>query len=77
MLHKCLQRHIVCEDGLRALCPDTAVRASARGMCGRRVELGEQETRLGTAMVTDNEAGQREAVGDEILNCSLSVAYSG
>lgn len=67
MLHKCLQRHIVCENGLRALRPNAAVCPRTRGMCGRRVELGQQETRLGATMVTDNEAGKREAVGDEVL----------
>jgi hypothetical protein len=67
MLHKCLQGHIVCEDGLRALRPDTAIRSGARGVRRRWVELGQQEARLRAAMVTDNEAGKREAVGDEIL----------
>lgn len=76
MLHKCLQGHIVCEDGLRALCPDAAVRSRAGGMCGGRVELGQQETRLRATVVTNNEAGEGETVGDEILGKSMLVGYA-
>lgn len=72
MLHKCLQGHIVCENGLCALRPDTTVGSGTRGMCCGRVELGEQETRLRATVVTDNETGEGEAVGDEILDGSVS-----
>ena len=68
MLHERLQGHIVCEDGLRALCPDTAVRPGARRMCSRRVQLGQQETRLRASVIADDETGEREAVGNEVLH---------
>ena len=67
MVHKGLQADIVCEDGLRSLA-DAAV--ARRGVRGGRVELGEQETGLGTACVADDETGEWEAVLDEFLsNC--------
>jgi len=64
VIHERLQTNIVGEDGLCRL-TDTAVRAR-RVRC-RRIELGEQETGLRTAGVTDDETGQREAVLDEFL----------
>lgn len=65
MVHKRLERHIVREDGLRALGADATVRpASVRG---GRVEFRQQETRLGSAGITHDEPREREAVRDEIL----------
>lgn len=77
VLHECLQRHIVGEDCLCTLGADAAVRTSARRMRGRRVELGEEETRLGTAVVADDETREREAVGDKILETLVSNGFLG
>ena len=40
-------------------------------MCRRRVQLGEQETRLRATGVANDESGQREAVLDEVLGIGL------
>ena len=56
MVHKRLQTHVVGEDRLRRL-RHPAVPARRTRVRGRRVELGEQETRLGAASVADDEAG--------------------
>jgi hypothetical protein len=68
VIHKGLQRDIVGEDSLRGL-RNTTVRAS--GVCGRWVELGEEETGLGAAGITDNESGKRETVLDQALGVFL------
>ena len=64
MIHKRLQANIVGKDRLCRLAHTTIALCSMR--C-RRIELGQQETRLRTTSVTDNETRQREAVLDEIL----------
>ena len=56
MIHERLQAHVVGEDRLRRL-RHPAVPARRTRVRGRRVELGEQETRLGAASVADDEAG--------------------
>lgn len=65
VLHKRLQRDVVGEDGLGGLGSDTAV--CPRRVRRRRVQLGEQETSLGSAGIADNEAREGEAIRDEFL----------
>jgi len=65
MVHKCLQGHIVGEDGLCSLSPNATVRS--RRMRGRGVQFGQQETSLRTARVTDDETGKGKPVGNQIL----------
>lgn len=63
VVHECLERHVVSEDGLRG---GTATVATC-GVGGRRVQLGQQETGLRTTGITDDETGQRETVGNKVL----------
>ena len=65
MLHERLQADIVCEDCLRSL-RNTAIRPCGC-MCGRRVKLRQQESRLRAAGVADDETRQREAIGNKLL----------
>ena len=68
MVHKRLQADIVREYRLRSL-RNTAIRA--RLMCRTGVKLRQQETRLRTARITNNESGQWESVLDEVLGILL------
>lgn len=66
MVHERLQAHIIRENCLRRL--RNATVSTGRGVRGRWVELGEQETGLGAVGVADDEAGEREAVLNEFLS---------
>lgn len=63
VIHECLQRNIIGEDGLRR--HPTAI--STSGVCSRWVQLRQKETGLRTASIADNETGQRESIGDKFL----------
>lgn len=65
MIHESLQADVVGENGLGGL-GNAAV--AARRVRSAGVELGEQETGLRAAGVTDDETGQGETVLDEILS---------
>lgn len=65
MVHEGLKRNVVSEDGLSSLSTNSAICSS--GVGSRRVELGEQETCLRSASVTNNETWQGKSIGDEIL----------
>lgn len=67
MVHESLQTDVVGEDGLS--CRSTAIAAGL--MCGRGVELAEQETSLRTAGITDDESRQWETILDEFLGIFL------
>lgn len=68
VVHECLQRDVISEDGLRR----HTTTISARGVCGRRIQLRQQETGLRATGVTDDEPGQRETVGNEFLGKLLA-----
>lgn len=71
VVHEGLQADIVGEDGLRGLSYTSVTR---RGMCRRWVELGEEETCLRTACITDDETWKWESILDEILQvCQLAI----
>ena len=68
MVHERLQADVVGEDCLRRLAHATV---GARRVRRRGVELGQQEAGLRAAGVADDEAGQGEAVLDQLLSCLL------
>jgi hypothetical protein len=65
MVHKCLEGHVVCEDCLSSRGSYTTVRASR--VCGRWVELGQQESSLRATCITNDEPRERESISNEIL----------
>lgn len=73
MVHKGLQRHIVCEDSLSTLCTNAPI-CTGR-VRGRGVELGEQEARLRTPGIANNESWQWETICNEILDQKLVEEY--
>ena len=66
MIHERLQAHVIREYRLRRL-RHTTVPARGTCVCRRRVEFGEEETRLRTAGIADDKTWEREAVLDEFL----------
>lgn len=64
MLHKHLEGNIIGKDGRSNGC--RAVLA-ARDVGGRWVELGQQETGLGSVLVTDNVTWDRETIRQQLL----------
>ena len=72
VVHERLQRYIVGKNGLSCLRADATIGTSSVG--GRRVQLGQQETCLGTTSIAHNESGKREAVGNKIL-VSISMLH--
>lgn len=61
VIHEGLQRHVIRENCLGALGWCTV---GSCGVRGRRIQLGQQETGLGTACVTNDETRKRETVRD-------------
>lgn len=70
MIHERLQRDIISEDSLRRY----ASTVTSCRMCSRGVQLGQEETRLRSAGVTDDETRQWEAVSDQFLFMQLASA---
>jgi len=73
VIHECLQADIIREDGLRRRAAILAL-ACVRS---RRVELREQESRLRTTGVANDETGQWEAVLNKIPGISLWCIKQG
>jgi hypothetical protein len=65
MLHKNLQRDVIGED--RGRSARSAVRASAH-VRRRRIQLGEKESSLGSALVADDVSRDRVSVGEQVLD---------
>ncbi len=63
VVHECLQRDVISEDGLRR----HTTTISASSVCGRGVQLRQQETGLRATGVTNDESRQRETVSNEFL----------
>ena len=59
MIHKRLQRNIISEDNLG--CHTTI---TSCGVCGGRIHLRQEETRLRAARITDDETWQRKTVSN-------------
>ena len=62
MIHKGLQGDIICEYRLR--CHAATI---STGVCGRGVELRQEETRLRTTSIANNETRQWETIGNKVL----------
>jgi hypothetical protein len=63
VVHESLQRDVVGENSLRR----HASTVASCCMCRGRVELGQEEARLGPTGITDDEPGQWEAFRNEFL----------
>lgn len=67
MLHKHLQAHVVCKDCLSRTRTLRRAVHGRRHVCRRRVQLGQQETRLTATLITHDVPWDREAVREEVL----------
>lgn len=70
MVHERLQRDIISEDSLRR----HASTVTSCRMCSRGVQLGQEETRLRSAGVTNDETRQWETISDQFLFMELACA---
>lgn len=64
MIHESLQANIIRKDRLRSL---AYAAITARGMCGRWIEFGKEETSLGSTGIADDEPREWESVLNEFL----------
>lgn len=64
MVHECLERYVVGEDGLGALCRCAICTGC---VCGRRIQFRQEESSLRATGVAHDETRKREPVSDEIL----------
>jgi hypothetical protein len=75
MVHKCLEGDIIGEDSLRVLRTDPTEGSCCVG--GRRVQLRQQESSLGTSCITNNEAREGESVRNEVLRKISKISVKG